>query len=109
MKLKAKLLYVRDHDLQQGSEGIQKIFHFQTDGLGDVRFTLLVHTHEHEEGPAATITKPKSEVTDHELGALLSAGRARIDTPYAHKGDGSQVVVIQGDEGKEFEIEIRPL
>jgi len=112
MKLKAKLVYVRDHDLNlDNGKGVQKILQFQTEGGSDVRFTLLVHTNEHAGHPQPTVRKPKEEVTDQELGALLSAGKARIDRENTHQpaSQHRDVVVIQGDEGKEFEIEIRPL
>jgi hypothetical protein len=113
MKLRAKLVYVRDHDLDQGEKGLQKILHFQTAGLGDARFTLLTHTGEHAGGPVPTVKHRMNE--DGSCGTLSRAevakhvaDGARISiTNQHHQGASFQELTIAGDEGKEYEIEIR--
>lgn len=111
MKLRAKLVYVRDHDLQQGDKGLQKVLQFQTPGGSDIRLTLLTHTGEHEGHPTPTIEKKRADMTDPELGALLTAGKAKTYVANDHQPPTQryEMVRIAGDEGKEFEITITPV
>jgi hypothetical protein len=99
--IRAKLVYVREHDMDSGSGNVAKqlIYQFQGDNGTDIRFTTLSP---HPKGwPVAT-----QRFAPEALPAELKAEAHPNGVPIP---DHAGLLVVRGDEGKYFELALKPV